>query len=184
MSTIVAGVCRFCGRNYNSDTDPIPVTCPSDDCPSHEVPKTLAELRRYLTPGTKIRLVESLLGPTPPGKQEREVSRWQSNALVLRIEKAGQSVESFAHFQRASEFTFEPDGFTLWEIDGDKKVLAARYEYFTPKLACPMSGKRGTRSAGYGPCEHCGAPNIYVTHRRAGERDGGIYEFHFPPETS
>ncbi len=37
-STIHNGFCVVCGRDYSAET-PAPTTCPSDDCPSHDLKK-------------------------------------------------------------------------------------------------------------------------------------------------
>lgn len=93
-------------------------------------PTTLAALRRFLAPGTPLRLVESLLGPTPPDAQARTVSRWQSNALVLS-RPCGR--ESYLWIYSAKDLRFALDGFSVVEEEGRggpcSPVVGARYLY-------------------------------------------------------
>jgi len=79
-----------------------------------------ADLKR-LAVGTKLRLVESLMGPTPPEKQERTVARVQSNGIWF----ATPTGRSWLSFGKASEFRETPGGFALYE--GEE--VAARYVF-------------------------------------------------------
>jgi hypothetical protein len=75
------------------------------------------------------------MGAVPDSRQDRTVSRWQSNALLLHVEhKEGRPI-SYLGFTRAGAFTFDDSGFSVWESpskDGDSPVLGARYLYVSP----------------------------------------------------
>lgn len=95
----------------------------------------LADLKR-LPVGTRLRNVESLLGPTPEDKQLRIVAKVQSNAIAFS--RPGETRLSWLHFPKASLFESEPNGFVIYELDDyssvDRenkpvKVVAARYRF-------------------------------------------------------
>lgn len=94
----------------------------------------LADLKR-LPVGTKLKLVRSLMGPTPPEKQDRTVLRHQSNAVVMAVAHKG-GAESFLYHPKASELRTEPNGFSIVEPNGE---VSAQYEYAPTQLETTSS---------------------------------------------
>ena len=84
---------------------------------------TLADLKR-IKPGTRLLLVESLMGPQPTEKQARTVRQVQSNAIASEPDWKPGSL-SWLYFPKAADFRAEADGFTILE-DGE---VAARYVF-------------------------------------------------------
>lgn len=80
----------------------------------------LADLKR-LPPGTKLRLVECLMGPVPEGTQLRTVEQVRSADIVMRVAHSG--ARSYLTLPKAADFRETADGFAI-EEDG---VVAARY---------------------------------------------------------
>ena len=88
----------------------------------------LADLKR-LPVGTRLLLVECLMGPVNPPKA-RTVARRQSNALAFSGDGIREGHYSWLFFPTASEFKETPDGFAIMEDDG---AVGARYTF--PKEA-------------------------------------------------
>ena len=83
----------------------------------------LADLKR-LPIGTKLRLVNCLMGPVPDGKQSRIVAIVQSNAIALNRPDAPDRL-SWLWFPKAKDFRDDGDGgFSILE-EGE---IAAQYK--------------------------------------------------------
>lgn len=85
-----------------------------------------AALKR-LPIGTRLRLVHSLIGPCNQGKEVFEV---KSNCVIMRNTdgpKAGNL--SHLYLDGVSVVRATTKGFALWDIDGDREILAAEYEF-------------------------------------------------------
>jgi len=86
----------------------------------------LADLKR-LPIGTKLRLVECLMGPVPEEKQGRILAKVQSNAVAFLTPKDNyQGHLSWLHLPPAKQFVATSDGFTVLEDTGE---VAARYVF-------------------------------------------------------
>jgi hypothetical protein len=72
--------------------------------------------------GTKLRLVQCLVGPVAPERQMRSVLRVQSNAI--QFERADGGGQPWLHFPKAADFRPTPNGFEVLEAG----EIAARYE--------------------------------------------------------
>jgi len=86
----------------------------------------LADLKR-LPIGTRLRVVESLLGPVEQGRQGRCLEKVKSNALGFSTERRGYDSWELSWLQlpKASDFEATEDGFIVRE-DG---AVAARYVF-------------------------------------------------------
>lgn len=72
--------------------------------------KSLAELKRAIKPGVRLRCIENTYRPELNGKS-RVVVRVQTNAFTWKHE-TGPSTESWTNYEKASAYTF-PGGNTF-----------------------------------------------------------------------
>lgn len=88
----------------------------------------LSDLKR-LPVGTKLLLVNCLMGPVPEDKQYREVAEVKSNAIKFKFKFNGVEKFSYLYFSKNS-FRDDGDGFTIFDNDGyGGRVLAAQYKF-------------------------------------------------------
>ena len=77
---------------------------------------TLAELKR-LEPGTKLRLINSLLGPVPLEKQLRHIHKINSVDMIT-VPAHDPMVKSYSRLPNATEFEPTENGFKIYVIGG------------------------------------------------------------------
>lgn len=105
----------------------------------------VAELKR-LPVGTKLLLVECLLGPVPPEKQPRTVAAHGSTEMRL-TKSDGQS--SYLRYPKAADLHDNDSGFWVTE-DGD---FAARYLYAC--RCCGVNAGTTLMLDGFRYCTQC-----------------------------
>lgn len=87
---------------------------------------TLAELKRKLTVGTRLRVTHSLLGPVnPPRGAGRTVVKVQSNAVVFECDERSDDRQSWLYWPKAKDLHATSDGFEIIE-NGE---VAVRYRW-------------------------------------------------------
>lgn len=94
-----------------------------------DAPKNLAQLKRFIQPGMKLeRNAPSWTKGGPPEIGTYQVRRTQGNAFTLMMEKG----ESWHNYEKASAYTFQPNGFTVTikfspGSDPAERVIVYRY---------------------------------------------------------
>jgi len=89
----------------------------------------IAELKRTLTPGTKLRCVHNARGPVPPGEQHREVVSVSSANIVMRgMLNDRPTALSYLPMPKASELSSTRSGFRI-EIAEKPHSVAVAIEY-------------------------------------------------------
>ena len=90
-----------------------------------DYPKTLAELKRYLVLGTKLKAISNSTNNKLAGKT-RAINLVQTNSI--RFEPLdGETRGSWLEFGKAKDYTFSPTGFTQFNDCDPETPLA--YEY-------------------------------------------------------
>lgn len=91
---------------------------------------TVAELKRRLTPGTRLRLVQNFMGGCD---RPREVAKTTTTAVALTQIDEPSAPLSWLPWPKAADLRATPDGFAVYE--GNR--LTVRYVWEEPTLPAP-----------------------------------------------
>jgi hypothetical protein len=86
-------------------------------------PMKVAELKRRLTPGVKLRLTDTLMGPTD---KVRVVAKTNSVDVMFTGDNIDEGKFSHLPWPKASRLFATPDGFEIVEENGE---VSARYKW-------------------------------------------------------
>lgn len=108
----------------NQELFKIPDTLPVSQVDNGK-PKTLAELKRYLILGKKIRIISGMELEQPQSR-ETEILKVQSNAIVSR---KGTDGKTWLEFGQAKQWIFDNQGATIHYLSQGVYKPSVRIEY-------------------------------------------------------
>lgn len=86
--------------------------------------KSVADMKRQLTPGTVIKMVRHDWYPSGPLiGQEREIVSTNSVGIKIKTERDGETVESGMDWPRGKYITFTENGWTVKLDPGSDKLM-------------------------------------------------------------
>jgi hypothetical protein len=92
-------------------------------------PTNFNQLKNYLQVGMKLKLVDTSMKNHKYLGVERAIIKKQTNSIKF---EGGSWMGLGSMGEKASDFTFQENGFTYtetWELDGVKKIEFLKYEY-------------------------------------------------------
>jgi hypothetical protein len=90
--------------------------------------KTLADLKRDLTIGTRLKMVYSDIPTNRLLNSEREISIVQTNSIALQTEKAnGEKCNSWFTFPKAVNLEYDGNFFSIYENINGTRVKVLEY---------------------------------------------------------